>query len=257
MPYLDLGKGRKIFYKVQGKGTPLVFLHGAHGSNNLWNRQFQFFSKFKIIAIDMRGHGASFKPRTGYRLESMVEDVIALIDHLRIKNAVFVGSSMGGVIAQMIGVMHPSRVKALVLVGTLAKAAWMGEAEEVAKKAKLEGYKPGVRIWFTSKSNPKDIEIALREASKTSPFFTTRVILENPNWDIRDQISRIKAPTLIIVGSEDFDTTPLKESEEIHGLIAHSKLHIIPEAGHLVMLERPDEFNHLVADFLTRSVPAD
>jgi pimeloyl-ACP methyl ester carboxylesterase len=252
MPYLNLGKERKIFYKVQGKGTPLVFLHGAHGSHNLWNRQLPFFSKFKIVTMDMRGHGTSFKPRTGYRLESMVEDVIVLINHLRIKDAVFVGSSMGGVVAQMIGAMHPSRVKALVLVGTLAKAAWMGEAKEVAKKGKLEGYQPGVRIWFTPKSDPGDIKIALREASKASPFFSTRVILENPNWDIRGEISKIKAPTLIIVGSEDFDTTPVRESEEIHGLIAHSEMDIVPEAGHLVMLEKSDEFNKIVADFLTR-----
>lgn len=256
MPYFAVGKGRKIFYKVEGAGTPLVFLHGAHGSHKLWNRQLPFFSpKYKIINVDMRGHGASFKPRTGYKLESMVEDVMALLDHLQIKSAVFVGSSMGGVLAQMIGFMHPSRVKALVLVGTLAKAAWMGEAEEMAKKAKSQGYKPGVKIWFTPQSNPKDVQIALREASKATPFFTTRVILENAKWDIRDELSQIKAPTLIIAGAEDYETTPVKESEEIHGLIAHSQLHVVPKAGHLVMLEKADEFNALVGDFLTQNIP--
>jgi 3-oxoadipate enol-lactonase len=257
MPRLDLGKGRKIFYTVQGKGTPLVFLHGAHGTHNLWKRQLQAFSpKYKVVTMDMRGHGASFKPRSGYRLEDMVEDVMALINHLRIKSAVFIGSSMGGVIAQMIGFEYPSRVGALVLVGTLAKAAWMGEAEEIAKKAKSEGYERGVRVWFTPKSNPKDVEIALREASRVTPFFSVGVILENPGWDLRDQLSKIKAPTLIIVGKEDLETTPVIESRIIHRLIPGSKMQIVSKVGHLVMLEAPDAFNKLLGDFLNDSVPS-
>ena len=244
-----------MFFKSHGKGCALVFIHGAYGSHNLWNRQTSFFSsKYDVITVDVRGHGLSFKPRRGYELEKMVEDIMMLLDHLKIESAVFVGSSMGGVIAQMIGIKYPLRVKALVLVGTLAKAVWYGRAKEIAETALAGGYQKGVRGWFTPNSSKEDIKVALREAAKTSELFLRGVIMENPNWDIRREISAIQAPTLIVVGKGDVNTTPVKESRIIHRRISHSQMKVVPNSGHLVMLEEPEIFNRIVDEFLVKNL---
>ena len=152
MPFLNLGERRKMFFKSQGKGNALIFIHGAYGSHNLWSKQVSFFSsRYNVINLDLRGHGLSFKPRSGYELDKMVDDVMTLLDHLKIKNAIFIGSSMGGVISQMIGIKYPRRVRALILVGTLAKAAWYGHATEIADTALAGGYQKGIKAWFTPK----------------------------------------------------------------------------------------------------------
>ncbi|MFI5422021.1 MAG: alpha/beta fold hydrolase, partial [Nitrososphaerales archaeon] len=89
MPFLNLGERRKMYFKSQGKGSPLVFIHGAYGSHNLWNHQVSFFSpRYNVITMDLRGHGSSFKPRSGYELDKMVDEVMMLLDHLKIENAV-------------------------------------------------------------------------------------------------------------------------------------------------------------------------
>jgi 3-oxoadipate enol-lactonase len=262
-PYFHSPEG-KLYYALQApraaspsvsSASTLVFIHGAFGSHRLWDRQVPFFSSlsYRVLTLDVRGHGSSFKPRAGYELDRMVEDVRALLEHLKITTAVFVGSSMGGVIAQMIAIKYPKRVTALVLVGTLAKAVWLGRAAEYAKAGgSTDGYKRGVRSWFTPHSDRRDVQIALREAAKASRRFGAGVILQNPSWDIRVRITKISAPTMIVVGGGDVNTTPVAESREIHHLIKNSEMFVVPEVGHLVMLERPDRFNELMEDFLIR-----
>lgn len=245
----------KIFYRRFGTGeVNLVFVHGAMGSHRLWEKQVPFFStRYKLLLIDVRGHGGSFKPRRGYQMERMVEDLRTLLDYLHIEDTILVGSSMGGVIVQKFAYKYPSMVKALVLVGTLAKAIWLGEAKEYAKRVASEDYKKGVQSWFTPNSKTKDKKFALNQASRVSPHFRSGVILDNPDWDIRKQISNITVPTLIIVGNEDVNTTPVKESKTIHKLIKSSEIRIVPKAGHLVMLEDPENFNQILSSFLAKN----
>ena len=251
MPYFTTREG-KIFYDEKGSGAnSLVFIHGAQGSHRLWERQVPFFSsEYRVISLDVRGHGSSFKPKTGYQMEKMVEDVRKLLDYLDTKKAVLIGSSMGGVIAQMFAYTYPKRVIALGLVGTLAKAVWLDAPEKHAEGVARNGYEKGVRSWFTPHSKRRDIQFALVEGARVSPHFRTGVILENPEWDIRNKISRIAVPTLIVVGKEDINTTPVKESKIIHRKIPNSTMHIIPSAGHLVMLEQPEIFNKMLYEFL-------
>jgi 3-oxoadipate enol-lactonase len=254
LPYFESQEG-KVFYRLFGKGElTLVFVHGAMGSHRLWEKQVPFFSKrYSLLLIDVRGHGNSSKPRSGYQMERMVEDLHMLMDYLRIEDAVFIGSSMGGVIVQKFACKYPSRVKALVLVGTLAKAIWLGKAQEYAKRVASEDYKIGVRSWFTPNSEANDEEFALNEASRVSRYFRSGVILDNPDWDIRKQISNITAPTIIIVGKDDVNTTPVEESKIIHRLIKSSEIRIVPKVGHLVMLEDRENFNQILSSFLAKN----
>jgi len=182
----------------------------------------------------------------------MVADIVALLDHLKIKRSVIIGSSMGGVLGQMLCFMHPSRVRALILVGTLAKAIWLGHAQQYVRRILRRGPDKGVREWFAPKAKKRNIDFALHEARKTSRHFGVGVVLANSSWDIRDKLPTIRAPTLIIVGKEDKRTTPVTESREMHSLIKDSEMKIVSGAGHLVMLDRPDVFNNLMLSYLEK-----
>ncbi|MFI5421121.1 MAG: alpha/beta fold hydrolase, partial [Nitrososphaerales archaeon] len=107
--------GITLSYFDKGTGIPLVFIHGALGSKDLWKNQVDALSKqYRVIAFDVRGHGDSTKPEEGYGPKSMLGDLSAFLDHLKLDHAVLIGSSMGGVLAQMFCLSNPDRVLALV-----------------------------------------------------------------------------------------------------------------------------------------------
>jgi pimeloyl-ACP methyl ester carboxylesterase len=252
LPYFQASKSKtKMYFEDKGSGIPLVFIHGAVGSHKLWMKQVPYFSKkYRVVTLDLRGHGLSSEPSDGYHLAKMAEDVIALMNYLDIEKAVIIGSSMGGVITQMIGVRYPSRVFALVLVGTLARAIWYGKAREHIEKSRSSDFRPGVRSWFTPKSDQKHIQLAIKVASESAKSFRAGVIEDNPKWDIRKDIVKLHVPTMIVVGKGDLNTTPISESVIINKLVRGSELSVVDNAGHLVMLERPRVFNRIMKDFL-------
>ena len=117
----------RINYLDKGAGRPIITLHLALASHRVWTRQFEAFSnRYRMIAIDFRGHGDSDKPKHGYDPVNLVKDIELLMSHLGLAKTLIIGSSMGGVIAQLFYFSRPAAVEALILVGTLAKAVWWG-----------------------------------------------------------------------------------------------------------------------------------
>jgi pimeloyl-ACP methyl ester carboxylesterase len=231
--------GINIAYFDEGSGVPVVFIHGALGSKNLWWNQVGPFSKqYRTIAFDVRGHGESTKPDKGYGPKDMLDDLSALLDNLKVNRAVFVGSSMGGVLAQMFSLSNPKKVIALVLVGTLARAYWLTPQEEYSTMSFDKNVEKGVKGWFIINSTRENIDFVLEQARMSTPNFILHVQEDFGDYDFRDKLKSIKQPTLILVGRED-KTTPPEESEIIKNGIKDSKLHIISNSGHLVMLEQP------------------
>jgi pimeloyl-ACP methyl ester carboxylesterase len=246
--------GITLSYFEKGAGIPLVFIHGALGSKNLWKNQVNALSKqYRVIAFDVRGHGDSTKPEKGYGPKGMLGDLTALLDHLKLDHVVLIGSSMGGVLAQMFCLSNPDRVLALVLVGTLARAYWLSSQEQYSQTNFEEIVEKGVRHWFTNNSIPENFDFALQQAKLSTPNFILHVQEDFGNYDFRNQLQSITQSTLIIVGKED-RTTPPAESEIIKNGIKNSELHIISNSGHLVMLEQPEVFNQIVLEFLKKRV---
>jgi len=112
----------EMFYVESGQGEPLVLIHGLGGDHKEWIMQVPVFSrKFRVIALDLRGHGESQKVGEEYSLPMFAKDVVGLLDKLKIDKAYFCGVSMGGAVALQIALNYPERVKKLVLVDTAAR----------------------------------------------------------------------------------------------------------------------------------------
>jgi pimeloyl-ACP methyl ester carboxylesterase len=227
----------------------------------MWMYQVpRFAERYRVINIDQRGHGRSVPATASYDLSELVEDAIAVLDHLEIQSAVWAGLSMGGMVAMHAAIAHPGRVSALLLLDTHAGA------ETPYKKIKYRAMSVGTKLFgmrpffpavipllfgrTTRAENPALIEDwKERFASIDVPSVTraVSVLVERPS--IVDQLAGVEVPSLVIVGEEDASLPP-PISREIAEALPNASLVIIPKAGHLSALEQPDEVTDAMLEFL-------
>jgi len=222
----------------------LLFIHGAGGNHEIWEYQMKFFSD--AIAIDLPGHGVGVGKRT---IDEYVEDVKKFCDERGLKNIVTVGHSMGGAIVQKFALDHPEYLKAIVLVCTGAKLRVTPIILEAIQKNYAQAIELITRLAFSSKATSETKEKATEEMRSISPEVTYGDFEACDKFNIMDRLKEIKVPTLIVCGSED-QLTPVKYSEYLKNNIPNSKLEIIADAGHMVMLEKPKEFNRILEKFI-------
>jgi 3-oxoadipate enol-lactonase len=255
--YIDVGeKGR----------LPIVLIHGFPFSHEMWEPQIQALQKqFRVIAYDLRGHGKSSVGDGQYMLEFFVDDLIGLLDHLKIGKAAICGLSMGGYIALRAAERNPDRVLALVLADTQAKAdsnesklkraAGIKSVKTEDTNAYAETYVKGV---FTAESIAKKLEAVekmKRIIQSNSPLGICGALLAlATRTDTTQALSNFEMPTLILVGEKD-SSTPPSAAKEMQASLPSSEIHIIPNAAHLSNLENPDEFNKHLLSFLGRLDP--
>ncbi|MEE8471455.1 MAG: alpha/beta hydrolase, partial [Dehalococcoidia bacterium] len=116
----------ELYYEVRGEGDPLIFVHGLFDDSSVWNAQAELFSAdHQVIVYDLRGHGMSDKPKGNYSMQTLADDLHALIQELNLEKATIVAHSMGGMAAIIFTLDHPDRVSRLVLVSSSAKASVM------------------------------------------------------------------------------------------------------------------------------------
>jgi len=244
------------FVRVSGQGVPLVLVHGFTTTSEFWKEQAEEFSKsYRVIRINLPGHGASPSPASrSYRIEDFVEDVARVFQHLSIDRAVLIGLSMGGIIAQKIAVKYPHLVEALVLVDTTSHGigadatadAFLAAADKGGAEKAIQDLSD---ISFGSSAAPALVEWARREVIQTPEFVARAAIRSLSDADTRSSLSQIKAPTLVIVGEED-RVTPPPEAEILAKGISNSTLSSIAMAGHFAMIEKPVAFNRILRKFL-------
>jgi len=222
----------------------LLFIHGAGGSHKVWEHQIKFFSD--TVAIDLPGHGDGVGKRT---INEYVEDVKKFCDEKGLKNIVTVGHSMGGAIAQKFALDHPEYLKAIVLVCTGAKLRVTPLIFEAIERNYAQAIQLITKLAFSSKATSETKEKAAEEMRNISPDVTYGDFEACDKFNIMDRLKEIKVPTLIICGLED-QLTPVKYSEYLKNNILNSKLEIIADAGHMVMLEKPREFNEVLEKFI-------
>ena len=256
MPELTFGEER-IFFREgdqpsQGK-TP-IFIHGAGGSSYPWTHLIGSPSPgYRCIAIDLPGHGQS----GGNGRDSVKDYVDVLREFLKALNPgpyVLIGHSMGGAIVQLYALDRPEGLKGIVLVGTGAR---LRVAPLVFDS--LEGdFTSAIELstgWaFSEKTSPAVVQPYIQETLKGSPKVMINDFRACDAFNIMDRVQEISLPTLIICGAED-KLTPTKYSQYLHDKIPGSTLEIIPDAGHMVMLEKPKEFNHAFQQFINSVVP--
>jgi 3-oxoadipate enol-lactonase len=255
--------GVRIAYDTWGArdGSPVLMIQGLGMNARAWALQRGAFGRsHRCIAIDNRGTGHSDAPDGPYDLVRMAQDAVEVLDAENIQSAHVVGASMGGVIAQILGVVHPDRVHSLTLACTACRhhtwrrdllAEW---AEEVTEHGMTALTDDGMRWLIGSRLHRRFgvfVNVLARVLIQTKPHaFAAQVaaILAMPD-DMRGELHTITAPTLVITGSQD-TLTPLGDAEELAELIPNSRLYVLRAAAHGLMAETPNAFNDAVLQFL-------
>ena len=255
-------RGIEVAYDDAGGGRPFVLLHGFPFNRSMWREQAEALSATcRVITPDLRGQGETSAAAGPATMEEMAEDLAALLDELNIERAVVGGLSMGGYVVLAFLRAHPERVGALVLADTRAQADTddaRRTREETARRALAEGMEPIADVML-----PKLLAPATRERRPDVVARVREMILGTKpegaaaalrgmaaRRDQTDLLEAINVPTLIIVGSEDAITPPA-DAEAMHAKIEGSRLVKIEGAGHVSNVERPDEFNRALAEFLS------
>ena len=251
-----------LAYSDEGQGPPVVFLHAFPLNRTMWAPQVAGLSdRFRVITIDLRGHGESDAPMWRYTLDRFAEDVHGLLAHLGIGRATFVGLSMGGYILFALYRTHPELFQSLVLADTRATADTPDARAARFSMAQI-AYRRGASV-IADLMLPKLLSPAacehradLRDQLRTiitgnqvSGIAGDLMAMEE-RPDSTPLLRTISVPTLVIVGEEDLASPP----EEVEGMakqIPGSTFVRIPQAGHLSNLENPGAFNAALLSFLT------
>jgi pimeloyl-ACP methyl ester carboxylesterase len=260
MPLIE-SHGKQIAYQTgragitEGRRT-LVFVHGSGGSHHQWNHQRQFFQKsYNVVLVDLPGHGPTACPGEE-SVDLYAEHLFSLVRSLPGDVFCLLGHSMGGAIVQTLALRYPNHVEALALVGTGAR---LRVSPEILHNIQ-ERFQDTVRLmseFAFSKDAPQDlVRQAMEALLETSPAILHGDFTACDVFDIMDRVGDIQAPTLVICGSED-RLTPPKYAHFLAESITGARLEIIRGSGHMVMLERPDEFNRSVKEFLKTLDQAD
>jgi 3-oxoadipate enol-lactonase len=253
--------GVNINYLDKGTGTPIVLVHGFPFSHEMWTPQIAALaSAYRVIAYDVRGHGLSDVGDGQYTMDSHVDDLFALMDHLSLGPAVIVGLSMGGYITLRALDREQKRFRGAVLCDTRAEAdsndakfrrfASITGVKRTGSAPFAEAFVKGVFAPSTFSTNPAAIESIRRIIERTPPLSIAGTLLALASRpDMTATLAGITIPVLIIVGEQDA-TTPPEASGLMHSKIAGSTLQIIPGAAHMSNLEQPALFNQHLQAFL-------
>ena len=262
MPLARLN-GIHISYQVEGEGEPLVMIMGFTASRIGWMPQRRFFKKYcRVITFDNRGVGKSDKPPGPYSTRMMADDVVKLMDVLRIEKAHIMGLSMGGMIAQELAINYPQRVMKLVLASTYARQdETSGDTLEQAKFLHLTPEKKVgtmVGLAFNKPFYRFTIGLLARVQTKFTGASDKVGIAGQSEaclkHDTLERLSSITAPTLVIVGTGDRIIKSVS-SEVIAGRIPNAKLVKVEGGSHYLSFEMKNVFNREVLNFLKSDAP--
>lgn len=227
--------------------APVVLLaHGVLISHRVWDGvAARIEGQWRVIRYDLRGHGGTTSTKAPYTMDLLAADAIALLDALQVGQAHFVGTSLGGMIGQLVGARHGDRLRSLTLANTTAvqgtPKAWQERAALALAKGVHPLVEPTLQRWFTPEcfsSNADLINTMRVEALRTSVDGFVGCAHAIQHLDQRAELDRIAVPTLIVAGEHD-TATPLAESDMLHRGIRHSRLEVIP-AAHQGAAECPD-----------------
>ena len=253
--------GIDLAYSDEGHGAPIVFLHAFPLNRSTWEPQVAGLKdRYRVITIDLRGHGESDAPTWRYTLDQFAEDVKGLLDHLAISKATFVGLSMGGYILFAFYRKYPALIHALVLADTRATAdAPEGKAARfsMAQVAYRRGAAAIADLMMPKLLSPaslthrKDLQDQLRTIitdNQVSGIIGDLMAMEE-RPDSTPLLSTVTVPTLVIVGEDDAASPP-DEVEEMSRHVPGATFVVIPRAGHLSNVENPEAFNAAIRMFL-------
>ncbi len=251
----------EINYELSGKkGAPVVVLgHSLASSLVMWNPQMDALNPhFQVLRYDMRGHGKSEVTSGPYTLELLADDVVGLLDALKIDRVHYVGLSIGGMIGQSLAYHYGHRLRSLALCDTAsiipqeAQPIWQERIDKTLDKGMASQVDETMARWFTPsflKQNPPMLDLIRKQilATPVAGYLGCAEAIRRLNY--LDRLAAIKIPTLIVVGEDD-PGTPVAASQAIQSRIPHSRLIILKSARHFSNVEQPEAFNAALLKFL-------
>ena len=257
-----IGPAPRIAVNHAGAGPLVVFLHGIGGNKTNWRDQVPIFAEhFHAVAWDARGYGDSDDYEGPLRYQDFADDLVRVIDHFGAKRAHLVGLSMGGSIIQEFHSRHAGRIASMTLCDTRATFGTAPSQDASADFIRLrlkplqEGKEPRDIAPTVAKSlvapdaPPEILQRLIDSIAALHKDSYMKTLLARGTWKCSFDPRTVTVPTLVVCGSED-RLTPPSASQELADGIAGAKLALIPGAGHLSNIEKPDEFNRVVLAFL-------
>lgn len=258
--------GVKLHWREAGAGDPVVFIHGFPFKSTMWGPQLEAVpSGWRFIAPDLRGFGNSEAGSEPFSMELFADDVVALLDHLEIDQAVICGLSMGGYVALSMAERYPHRARAHVLVATRASAD-SAEAQkarhELAARVRLEGVGPVVDSMLpkllagnTRIQRPEVVQFVRNMMQTTNAEVTARALEAMASRaDQRATLAKIDVSAMVVRGDQD-EIIAREEMDLLARSVRGAKYEVITNVGHLPNLEAPDVFNKTFSHFLN-ALPA-
>lgn len=262
MPFIEAG-GLTVHYQLTGPADlPVLMLANSIGTNfHIWDAvAAELAGRVRVLCYDMRGHGLSeavpVEGDTGYSMDDLAGDAVALLDALGIGRAHLCGLSIGGMMAQRFAVRSPERLGRLVLCDTAAligpPALWTDRVATIRSRG-LSALVDGVMgRWFTEgfrTGRPEQIRGYTAMFTRTAPDGYIGCALAIRDADLRADAARIAAPTLVVVGDRDLATTPA-QAKELADAIPGARLAVVDGAAHIPCVEQPAVLARLIGDFL-------
>ncbi|HUP56569.1 MAG TPA: alpha/beta hydrolase, partial [Bdellovibrionota bacterium] len=276
--YVKAADGTRLFYSIEGRGKPIVFCYGLVCSSLHWTYQIEHFSRgYQSIWFDYRGHQNSDLPKdiTSITLPTIAQDLETLLDELGVKDAVFLGHSMGVNVVLEFYKRCPERVAGMVLANgtakrplenlfrhnafatafTLLQKAYRRSPELVSLVWKLQKGNPIARSLITLGGfNPHltpqaDIELYVDQVAELDPAVMVQLIDSYGKYDATSWLHKVDVPTLLLAGERDF-ITPLDQQELMAQLIPNARLEIVRHGSHCPQMDLPDFVNSKIEGYL-------
>ncbi|AHY54263.1 alpha/beta fold hydrolase [Bradyrhizobium japonicum] len=233
--------GIKVWYATFGRGEPVLLLHGGLANANYWGHQVRALQRhYQVIVMDSRGHGRSSRNQEPYGYDLMASDVVALLDHLKIRKAAIVGWSDGAIIGLDIAMKHPERVSKLFAFAANSDPSGVAD---IASNDVFNAYIARAGEEY-KRLSPTPTEY------KTFVAEITRMWESQPKWTASD-LATIKVPTWIVDGDHD-EAIKRENTEFMAANIPGAGLLIQPEVSHFSFLQDPEQFSDDVLHFLER-----
>ncbi len=257
-------EGVTIYYEVHGEGEPLVLIGGIGQQCCMWKYTIEGLKEsFRIIAFDNRGAGKSDKPQTGYTMDAFVEDTMALINSLGLNKPHILGFSMGGFIAQALTYKYGDVINKLILVNTafggpkyvppsmeVINALFQGPTGETPLERGINALKYDFTDEFMKEHRDIVEEIVNCSLKNPQPAYAYQgQAAVGATFNMEAEVKNIKNKTLVIVSDKD-RIVPKENGIELQKVIPQAELAVIKDAGHIAFVEKPEEFNNIVKNFL-------
>ncbi len=278
--YVRSFDGTKLFYSVEGKGKPLVFCYGLVCSSLHWTYQIEHFKNtYQTLWFDYRGHQNSDMPvdLKSLTLENLALDLKAVLDELKIQEAVFLGHSMGTNVVLEFCRKWPERVAGLVLANgtahrpleTLFGRNYFQKGFQIFKRIYQKSPKAMALFWKTNKNNPLaklivtmggfnahltppgDIDLYMEQVAETDPAVLMQLMENYETYDATPWLHQIQTPTLVLAGASD-RIIPVPQQELLRQLIPRSQLEVITHGSHCPQMDLPELVSLRIEKFLAQ-----